>query len=85
MLKRIAVEADLSNVQQYLSQQGYQVEVWNSKNVNQAIQANFDAIVISGIDQNMMGMQDIVQNCPVINAHGLTAEEVGQRLKGLPS
>ncbi|SFI88058.1 YkuS family protein [Thermoflavimicrobium dichotomicum] len=83
-MKRVAVEANLSNVQEYLSRQGYQVETLGQANGNNAEQAQYDAIVISGVDENVMGMQDIVQNCPVISANGLTEEQIYQRLEQLP-
>ncbi|SEN29780.1 YkuS family protein [Lihuaxuella thermophila] len=83
-MTRIAVEESLTPVQEYLSRQGYQVETVDASTLNNQAQANYSAIVISGADQNIMGIQNVVQNCPVINAHGLTPEEVHQRLQQLP-
>jgi hypothetical protein len=80
-MKRVAVEAGLSPIREYLSSQGYQVEEF-SANTNAE---NLNAIIISGQDDNMMGMQDIQQSCPVINAEGMTPEEVARRLEQLPS
>ncbi|WP_044640062.1 YkuS family protein [Risungbinella massiliensis] len=82
-MPRVAVEANLSTFQNYLSQQGYQVDSLDASNMNQGAQSNYTAIVISGMDQNLMGIENIVQNCPVINADGLTPEEVYQRLQNL--
>lgn len=82
-MPRVAVEANLSTFQKYLSQQGYQVDALDATNMNQGVQSNYSAIVISGMDQNLMGIENVVQNCPVINAHGLTPEEVYQRLQNL--
>ncbi|MBA4495139.1 YkuS family protein [Paenactinomyces guangxiensis] len=82
-MNRIAVEPNLSPIREFLSQQGYQVEPLDASNIQNA-QNNYSAIVISGMDVNLMGMQDIVQNCPVINAHGLTPEQVHERLQQLP-
>jgi hypothetical protein len=80
-MKRVAVEAGLSPIKEYLSSQGYQVEEYRA-NTNAD---NLAAIILSGQDDNMMGMQDIQHPCPVINAEGLTPEEVARRLEQLPS
>ncbi|MFC4768458.1 YkuS family protein [Effusibacillus consociatus] len=80
-MKRVAVESNLSHVQEYLSEQGYQVDNLDASNLNQA--QNYSAIVISGSDQNMMGIQNVAQNCPTINAHGLTPQQVHERLQQL--
>jgi hypothetical protein len=76
-LPRIAVSNTLTNVSDYLKDQGLDV-VQMSQSVPQG---QFDAIVLSGENETMMGMMDIQQECPVINAEGMTAEEVYQELK----
>ena len=78
-MKRVAVEAGLSPVRDYLSQRGFQVEEYLAESLQN--QGNYAAIVISGQDQNLMGMQDQVENCPVISASGLTPEEVCRRIE----
>lgn len=83
-MSRIAIEANLSPYQEYLSRQGYQVDTLDASNIKQGAQNNYSAIVISGMDQNLMGIQNVVQNCPVINASGLTPEQVHERLRQLP-
>lgn len=79
-MKRVAVESNLSNVQEYLSQQGYQVDTLDASNMNTGGQ-NYAAVVISGQDQNLMGMQNVTQNSPVINAHGLTPQQIQNRIE----
>ncbi|WP_018131417.1 YkuS family protein [Effusibacillus pohliae] len=81
-MSRIAVEANLTPVQEYLSEQGYQVDTLDAANLNQA-QNKYTAIVISGADQNLMGIHNVAQGCPVINAHGLTPQQVHKRLQQL--
>lgn len=83
-MNRIAVEPSLTSIQHFLSQRGYQVETLQSSQLQNRTQPAYAAIVISGIDENVMGIQNIVQDCPVINANGLTPEEVYERLKRLP-
>ncbi|MGZ4031039.1 MAG: YkuS family protein [Tumebacillaceae bacterium] len=75
--KKVAVEANLSNIRNYLSQQGYDCVQLNEQSAGAAC----DAIVISGADQNLMGIQDATTKVPVINAHGLTPQEVAERLQ----
>lgn len=40
-----------------------------------------DAVVLSGADQNIMGMQNIVTKAPVINASGLSPEEIWNEIQ----
>lgn len=72
MPKRIAVEDGLSPVQRYLRENGYDVVSLNK----QAQADNYDCCVISGGDENVMGMQDTTTDVPVIDARGMTPEEV---------
>jgi len=81
-MNRIAVESNLSPVQEYLSQQGYQVEILDASNFKQA-QNNYSAIVISGMDENLLGIQNVAGNAPVVNASGMTPEQVHKRLQEL--
>lgn len=39
-----------------------------------------DAIVLSGENENMMGMMETDLKVPVLNAEGMTAEEVAEFL-----
>lgn len=78
--KRVAVEANLGNVRDYLSQQGYDCCDLDAQNLNNQGQG-LDAIVISGADQNIMGISDTQTKAPVINAHGMRPDEVAQRIQ----
>ncbi|MFO7262583.1 MAG: hypothetical protein A6D91_08405 [Bacillaceae bacterium G1] len=76
MPKRIAVESRLTPIRQHLQQNGYEVVDLDSEQITEC-----DCCVISGSDENVMGMQDIEIDAPVINAHGLTPEEVQQHIE----
>jgi hypothetical protein len=76
--KKVAVEANLSNVRNYLSQQGYDCVQLNEQTSSAQ---GCDAIVISGADKNIMGIQDVTTKVPVINADGLTPQEIADRLQ----
>jgi Uncharacterised protein family (UPF0180) len=83
-LQRIAVESGLTPISEYLSSRGYQVEPLDASRFQQGGGNPYAAIVISGQDQDLTGIQERVQDCPVINARGLTPEEVHDRLRRLP-
>ncbi len=67
----IAVEDGLGNVQRALKDAGYQVIGLEPGNLRRA-----QAVVISGVDVNMMQQQDISTGVPVINADGRSAADV---------
>jgi hypothetical protein len=71
-MAKIGVEQSLSDVQQALRDMGH--EVVELKHEHDAV--NCDCCVITGLDNNVMGMQDVMMEGPVINANGLTAEQV---------
>lgn len=76
-MAKIGVEHQLQNVQQALREKGYEV-------VNLAKESDVqgcDACVVSGLDSNVMGMHDTVIEGPVIEARGLSAEEVCQQVE----
>ncbi len=73
--RRIVVEDDLGNIKSALQQQGYEVLSMN------AISQNPDAVVVSGMSDNVMGMQDTQTPAPVIEARGLDTREVLNELE----
>lgn len=75
--KKIAIEEGLTPVRNYLKNNGYEVV-----DLNQTTQVDdCDCCVISGIDEDMMNMQDMITEVPVINASGMSPEEVYQHLQ----
>lgn len=77
-MRSVAVEQGLGPVKQYLEQQGCQVVDMSNSSQEES---NVCAIVLNGIDKNVMGIQTIVNNAPVISADGLTPDDVYQRVK----
>lgn len=71
MNKVIAVEGNLSPVKSFLSEKGC-----NIIDIKSAQSRRVDAVVISGSDENLMSMQDIAVNAPVINAKGKSPQQV---------
>ncbi len=71
MNKIVAVENNLNPFKDFLAAQGCQIIP-----VEQAAIERVDAVVLSGADENLMGMMDIKTDAPVINASGRTPEQV---------
>ncbi|MGE5396708.1 MAG: YkuS family protein [Chitinophagales bacterium] len=72
----VAVDKNLSLVKEYLVAQGCQIV-----DVIEANYGSVDAIVLSGGDQNLMGIGNTETKAPVIDARGKTPHEVWQSLK----
>lgn len=80
-MKKIGIEQGLKDIADYLGNQGYSVQVLNESAENSSSKVSgFDAIVTSDYDTNAMGYYDTETKVPVINASGMTAEEVKNML-----
>jgi len=79
MGKIVAVEEGLTPVRDFLQAKGCQVV-----GMAEAEKKQVDAIVISGLDQNVTGMEDIVSKTPIIvNAKGRTPAEIWNDISGI--
>ncbi|MGG5253988.1 YkuS family protein [Neobacillus sp. SM06] len=76
-MAKIGVEESLTNVQQALREKGY--EVVELKQESDA--RGCDCCVVTGLDSNVMGMQDKITNGSVIDADGMTADQVVNELE----
>lgn len=76
-MPKVGVEQSLTAVQQELQAKGF--EVVQLKQESDA--SNCDCCVITGQDENVMGIQNVATEGSVINAHGLSAEEVCQQVE----
>lgn len=75
-MKTVAVEDTLTNVRKYLKENGYKVVKLDGRQ-------KADAYVITGMDNNVMNVQDISARAPVIDASGKTPEQILESLQGL--
>lgn len=76
-MKAIGVEKGLTNVAQYLESQGYSVQILGENIQSNVVKYdNLDAIVTADYNSDMMGFSDTLTKVPVINASGLSAEDV---------
>lgn len=76
-MPRIGVEQSLTDVQQGLESMGYEVVQLKQEQDAQGC----DCCVITGQDQNVMGIQDAAIRGSVINAHGMTSEEICRQVE----
>lgn len=76
-MAKIGVEQSLTNVQQALREKGH--DVIELKQESDA--SGCDCCVVTGLDSNVMGMQNVSTQGSVIEASGLTAEEVCQQVE----
>lgn len=75
-MAKIGVEQSLTDVQQALQEKGYEVvQLKQESDVN-----GCDCCVVTGLDSNVMGMATTSIQGPVIEATGLTAEEICQEV-----
>lgn len=71
-MAKVGVEQSLTNVQQVLREKGYDVVELRQE----SDASGCDCCVISGLDTNVMGMQDTKTKGSVIEASGLSADEI---------
>ncbi len=74
----VAVEQGLEPVKRYLESQG--CECIDVKNATSS-PSNATVMVVTGADENLMGMEDVTTQIPIVTANGLTPEEVYNRVK----
>jgi hypothetical protein len=71
-MQKIGVEDSLTNVQDALREKGYEVVQFR----NEDDVKDCDCYVINGLENNVMGMQNISTKSSIIEASGLSAEEI---------
>ncbi|WP_042455777.1 YkuS family protein [Neobacillus dielmonensis] len=76
-MARVGVEQSLTNITQALRNKGHEVVELKQETDAQ----NCDCCVVTGLDSNVMGMQDTVTKAPVIDANGMSADEVCQAVE----
>lgn len=72
---RVAIEDGLENVWQAVQKRG-----WEPVRYLAGDPVSCDAIVLTGMDDDLMGDETTVTRAPIIAAHGLSADEVVRRL-----
>ena len=82
---KVGIEQNLNNVIRHLEDNDIQVEILEGwKKESGRAMNKYDAVVVSGTDINLMGMQDTIGKTRVINASGMSPEEVYQEIINRP-
>lgn len=80
-MQKIAVQEGLDRVKSYLTEKGYEVDLVGFNAVTKAQENAYDAIVLSGMSKDFMGISDTVTRVPVIDASGMTEEEIYKQIQ----
>lgn len=76
-MKKVGIEKGLKDIADYLTNQGYSVqELSESFENNTSKYDGLDAIIAADHNTDMMGYSDTQTKVPVINASGLTPQEI---------
>lgn len=76
MNKIVAVDDGLAPVKNYLSEQGCR-----TISIEAAKHQKVDAVILSGMDRNFLGMTDVAIDAPVVSAEGMSPEEIWMAIK----
>lgn len=81
-MKNLAVQKGLTPIKEYLENQGYIIrEFENNYESNISFLNKFDAIIINGQNTNILNEQKPKIDSIIVNANGMTPEQVDQQLK----
>lgn len=81
MKQTIAVEHSLDSVKDYLKEKGYQVDSVSISREYSHQMDKYDAVVVTGMNDNILGVNDTNTKAIVIEARGLSAEQVYKELQ----
>ncbi|KYC70020.1 hypothetical protein B4092_1706 [Bacillus licheniformis] len=77
MSKKIGIEQSLSDVEAALKEKGYEVVTMKTEDDAKGC----DCCVVTGLDTDMLGISDTMNGASVIQATGLTADEICQQVE----
>ncbi|MFB6497648.1 YkuS family protein [Bacillus haynesii] len=77
MSKKIGIEQSLSDVEAALKEKGYEVVTMKTEDDAKGC----DCCVVTGLDTDMLGISDTITGASVIQATGLTADEICQQVE----
>lgn len=76
---RVAIEEGLEDVRQAIEDAG-----WEAIDLEDAALDEVDAVICTGMDDDLLGDETTTTEVPVISADGLSADEVVRRLSESP-
>lgn len=76
-MKNIAVQKGLTQIVNHLANAGYRVYEFDTRQkASKDFLDGFDAVVMTGMNDNIMGIQVTNTKTPFIEARGLTPQEI---------
>jgi len=82
--KKVAVERGLEPVARYLEDMGLEVDTVETGDLSPSQLETYRALIIRGQKQNLLGMEDIKTQVPIIQASGRTPEEIARMIMEKP-
>ncbi|NLK22289.1 MAG: YkuS family protein [Epulopiscium sp.] len=80
-MKNIGIQKGLSPIKDYLKDKGYNVQEFESSLENSMDSlSNVDAIVITGMTEDVTGNETTSTKVPIIDARGMSPEEIEKSL-----
>jgi len=80
-MKKVAVQKGLGPIKNHLENEGFKVKEFdNRKKTAKNYLNKFDAVVVTGESKDVMGIEDTLTNASIINADGMSAEDVKNEL-----
>ena len=81
-MKKIAVQNGLNPIKDYLIDEGYTVKEFDNRKKNAGNFLNkYDAVIVTGENQSIMGIESTVSSTSIIDATGMTGEEVKKQIE----
>ncbi|HHY81629.1 MAG TPA: YkuS family protein [Clostridiales bacterium] len=81
-MKNIAVQKGLTQIADHLTEAGYKVFEFDTRQKgSKDFFRGFDAVVMMGMNDNIMGIQTTNTKTPFIEARGMTPEEVQKTIE----
>lgn len=80
-MQKIAVEQSLTPVREYLADKGFNVDSIDFGQEFTHQMDKYDALVVTGFNRNFLGVNDINTKAPVIDAKGMSPEQVYHELR----
>jgi hypothetical protein len=81
MKHKVAVEPNLTPVNDLLVEKGYQVDSLNFNEEADGQAEGYDAFIVTGMNKNFLGMHDTESKAVVIDATGMSPEQVYHELQ----
>jgi galactitol-specific phosphotransferase system IIB component len=81
-MKNIAVQKGLKHVSEHLTNAGYKVFEFDTRQkASKDFLDGFDAVVMTGMNDNIMGIEDTNTKVPFVEARGMTPQEIQQTIE----